>query len=92
MIETYGWRIVSGLDFAPFAARGLLPGRLIVQQRGHCVLATEFGELAAGLAGRLLHDGADPPVAGDQAARAAQHKRWVALTKSQRAARKFREL
>ncbi|OYV38387.1 MAG: ribosome small subunit-dependent GTPase A [Rhodospirillales bacterium 20-64-7] len=65
MIETYGWRVASGLDFAPFAARGLRPGRVILQQRGHCTLATDFGELAAGLAGRLLHDGADPPVAGD---------------------------
>ncbi|HEX7757927.1 MAG TPA: ribosome small subunit-dependent GTPase A [Caulobacteraceae bacterium] len=74
MIEDYGWSDALRNDFAPHAERGLIPGRVIVQQRGLYVLATDLGELAAGVAGRLAHDtaGADYPAAGDWVAAAAR--------------------
>lgn len=67
MINSYGWSPALQHDFEPFAAQGLAPGRVIVQQRGHWRLATDTGELEAQLSGRFLHEAADGehPVAGD---------------------------
>ncbi len=72
MIEDYGWSDALRNDFGPHAERGLIPGRVIVQQRGLFVLATDLGELAAGVAGRLAHDtlGGAYPAAGDWVAAA----------------------
>ncbi|MDR3511401.1 MAG: ribosome small subunit-dependent GTPase A [Caulobacteraceae bacterium] len=72
MIKDHGWSDALQQAFAPYAARGLIPGRVIVQQRGLFHLATERGELAAEPTGRLLHAGGDYPVAGDWVA-AAEH-------------------
>lgn len=67
MLETYGWSEQLQRDFAPYAAEGLIAGRVIVQQRGLWRLVTEAGEVDAELAGRFVHDAAEGgfPVAGD---------------------------
>jgi ribosome biogenesis GTPase len=71
LLTTYGWSRALQRDFEPFAAKGLVPGRVIVQQRGLFRLATEGGETEAKLSGRFRHDAAEGghPVAGD----------WVAV-------------
>jgi ribosome biogenesis GTPase len=78
MLNTYGWSERLQRDFIPFAAEGLTPGRVIVQQRGLWRLVTEAGEVDAELAGRFVHEAADGafPVAGD----------WVAADLGQGAA------
>jgi len=48
---------------------GCAPARVVSDGRDAWRVATAAGELLARVAGRLRHDGADPPVAGD----------WVAL-------------
>ncbi|THD83349.1 MAG: ribosome small subunit-dependent GTPase A [Phenylobacterium sp.] len=70
MIIPYGWSRSLQRDFEPFAAHGLVPGRVIVQQRGLYRLVTEAGETEARLSGRFRHDAADGghPVTGDWAA------------------------
>ncbi|MET0294820.1 MAG: ribosome small subunit-dependent GTPase A [Phenylobacterium sp.] len=67
MLTSYGWSDALQHDFAPFAAQGLAPARVLVQQRGRYRLITEAGELAAECAGRLLADApaGGLPVAGD---------------------------
>ncbi|WP_374571763.1 ribosome small subunit-dependent GTPase A [Phenylobacterium sp.] len=67
MIDTYGWSERLQQQFVPHAAQGLVPGRVIVQQRGLYRLATPHGELAAELSGRFVHEAqpGDHPVAGD---------------------------
>ena len=71
MIRSYGWSDPLQQDFAPHAARGLIPGRILVQQRGLYDVVTDLGELAAQISGRLAHDAAAGgyPAVGD----------WVAL-------------
>ena len=34
MLDAYGWSDALQHDFEPFAVRGLVPGRVIVQHRG----------------------------------------------------------
>jgi ribosome biogenesis GTPase len=67
LLTTYGWSRALQRDFEPFAAKGLVPGRVIVQQRGLLRLATEVGETEARLSGRFRHEAAEGghPVAGD---------------------------
>ena len=67
MIQSYGWRDALQRQFEPHAARGLIPGRVIVQQRGLYRLATEAGELAAEVSGRFAHEAGEVgfPVTGD---------------------------
>lgn len=67
MIEQYGWTAALQRQFSAFAASGLAPGRVIVQQRGRWTLATDQGELGAELAGRFAREAAEGgyPVAGD---------------------------
>jgi ribosome biogenesis GTPase len=75
MMIDYGWGDARQIeDFAPYAARGFLPARVTVQQRGIFTLATDFGELEGRLAGRLLHDATAEghPVVGDFVAIAAR--------------------
>src|SRR5579871_4046299 len=72
LIEDYGWSDALQNDFAPHAAKGLTPGRVLVQQRSVYTVATDFGELAAQLSGRFMHEageGGGNPAVGD----------WVAL-------------
>lgn len=77
MLNSYGWSDTLQQHFAVHAARGLLPARVIVQQRALYALATPMGEMAAQLSGRFTHEAqpGDYPVAGDwvaAAVRAAQ--------------------
>ena len=71
MIDQYGWSETLGHDFAPHAARGLAPGRVLVQQRGQYDIITDAGELVAEISGRLARDAEEGglPVVGD----------WVAV-------------
>ncbi|THD64034.1 ribosome small subunit-dependent GTPase A [Phenylobacterium sp.] len=73
MLSTYGWSDALQHDFAPHAAHGLAPARVIVQQRGRYRLATETGDVEGRLLGRFAHEAADGgyPVAGD----------WVAIAR-----------
>jgi ribosome biogenesis GTPase len=71
LIRSYGWSDQRQHDFAAHAERGLVPGRILVQQRGAYDVVTDLGELAAQVSGRFTHEagpGAFPAV-GD----------WVAL-------------
>jgi len=72
LINQYGWSDALGQDFAPHAAQGFAPGRVIVQQRGHYTVATDHGEVTAQLAGRFVREAeaGDHPAVGD----------WVALS------------
>jgi ribosome biogenesis GTPase len=71
LIEQYGWSEKLRQEFAPHAARGHAPGRILVQQRGLYVVAADHGELSAQLSGRLVHEAGEGgyPAVGD----------WVAL-------------
>lgn len=67
MLNSYGWSDALQNEFAPFAAAGLAPGRIIVQQRGGYRLATLDGEIDARATGTLLKSATDEerPTAGD---------------------------
>lgn len=71
MIRSYGWSDALQQGFAAHAARGLIPGRVVVQQRGLYDVVTDLGELAAQVSGKLAHAAGpgDFPAVGD----------WVAL-------------
>jgi ribosome biogenesis GTPase / thiamine phosphate phosphatase len=72
LINTYGWSATLQEQFQTYAARGLAPARVIVQQRGLYGLATPTGEAAAQLSGRFAHaaEAGAYPVAGDWVAAA----------------------
>jgi len=74
VIHDYGWSDALQHQFEPHAAQGLIPGRVIVQQRGLYRLVTDQGELAAEVSGRFAHQAAEAgfPVAGDWVACAAR--------------------
>jgi ribosome biogenesis GTPase len=67
-----GWRSPFAEEFARLADTTLVPGRIVLQQRGRYTIATERGEIAAELEGRF-RKGADSaaalPCVGD----------WVAI-------------
>ncbi|MET0272396.1 MAG: hypothetical protein ABW360_05360, partial [Phenylobacterium sp.] len=71
MLSTYGWGETLRHDFEPYAADGLQPARVIVQQRGLYRLVTETGEVDAKVSGRFVHEAMEGsfPVVGD----------WVAV-------------
>ncbi|THD70283.1 ribosome small subunit-dependent GTPase A [Phenylobacterium sp.] len=71
MLSTYGWSETLQHDFEPFAAQGLVPARILVQQRSLYRLVAETGELEGRISGRFAHEAADGgyPVTGD----------WVAV-------------
>jgi ribosome biogenesis GTPase / thiamine phosphate phosphatase len=52
----WGWNEHWAAAFAPLAADGRAPARVISQQRGEWLLAGEFGEWSAKLTGRLRHE------------------------------------
>ncbi|HVN00333.1 MAG TPA: ribosome small subunit-dependent GTPase A [Caulobacteraceae bacterium] len=74
MIRSYGWSDALQNEFTAFAARGLVPGRIIVQQRGLYGLVTDAGELSAQISGRLAHEALSGgyPAVGDWVAAAAR--------------------
>jgi ribosome biogenesis GTPase len=80
VIHTYGWSDALQRQFEPFAARELIPGRVIVQQRGLYRLATDQGELTAEVSGRFVHEAGEAgfPVAGDWTACAARPREAAA--------------
>jgi ribosome biogenesis GTPase len=71
LLTSYGWSPTLQDDFAPHAAQGLVPGRIIIQQRGGYRVVTEAGEVDARASGTLMKTASDEgrPAAGD----------WVAL-------------
>jgi ribosome biogenesis GTPase len=72
VVKAYGWSETLQQQFQIHAACGFVPGRVIVQQRGLYVLATDAGDVAARLSGRFAY-GAEAgmyPVAGDWVAAA----------------------
>ncbi|MEI9885159.1 MAG: hypothetical protein WDN08_01455 [Rhizomicrobium sp.] len=71
MLERYGWSEPLRHQFTAHAADGLVPARVLVQQRGHYEIVSEAGELSATLSGKLARDAeaGGYPVAGD----------WVAI-------------
>jgi ribosome biogenesis GTPase len=71
MLSLYGWTDDRQHGFARHAAQGLLPARVIEQQRGLYRVIAERGEFCATLSGRFAFEAApgDHPTAGD----------WVAL-------------
>ena len=71
MLNAYGWSETLQTHFIPHAAQGLVPGRIIVQQRGGYRLITEAGEIDARATGPLMKAASDieRPTAGD----------WVAV-------------
>ena len=71
MIDEYGWTEALRLAFEPHAGAGLIPGRIVVQQREANLVATDLGLLSVRLSGKLRHEAraAGYPAAGD----------WVAL-------------
>ncbi len=74
MIEQYGWSDRLQQDFAPFAAQGLIAGRVVVQRRGLYGLITDLGELSAEISGRFAHEAGEGayPAVGDWVAAAAR--------------------
>jgi len=67
-----GWSPFFAEPFAPYAARGLVPGRVAVEHKVAYRLYLETGEVTASVAGKLRHRAqarADLPAVGD----------WVAV-------------
>ena len=71
MIEDFGWGDALQAQFTPYAAEGLVPGRITAQHRDHYQIITPQGEAGAHLSGRFVHGAGDDtfPVTGD----------WVAV-------------
>jgi len=67
LLTSYGWSETLQRDFEPFAAQGLVPARVIVQQRGLYRLAASAGEIEGRISGRFAHEAAAGgyPVTGD---------------------------
>jgi len=74
LIEDYGWSDALAQQFIPHAAEGLVPGRVVIQQRGLYGLITAAGEVRAKISGKLARDAeaGGYPAAGD----------WVAASPS----------
>ncbi|HYN86641.1 MAG TPA: ribosome small subunit-dependent GTPase A [Pyrinomonadaceae bacterium] len=71
-LERFGWDEFFAEGFAPFAADGLEPARVILQHNKIYLLQAESGETQAEVAGRLRHvarGAAELPAVGD----------WVAI-------------
>ena len=66
-LESWGWNESWVAAFAPLAADGHAPARVIAQHRGHWLLAGEDGEWLASLTGRLRHEArmGELPAVGD---------------------------
>ena len=67
-LERYGWNADWASAFAPFAAEGLEPGRVIIQHRGAYVLAIDSGDRWAEMTGPMRNatrSAIDRPAVGD---------------------------
>jgi ribosome biogenesis GTPase / thiamine phosphate phosphatase len=72
-LELLGWNDRLRSLYQPFAAEGVVAGRVLIQHRGAYDVLTELGELRCEIPRRLVHDAAttaDLPVVGD----------WVVVT------------
>jgi len=71
LLSSYGWSDRLQNDFQPYADRGLVPARVIVQQRNLYRLVTAAGETGGRISGLFRHEAAHGgfPVTGD----------WVAV-------------
>jgi ribosome biogenesis GTPase / thiamine phosphate phosphatase len=70
-LSQFGWNTHWNEAFAPFAAQGFVPGRVIGEHRTHYQVATEAAEISATLTGRLRNAAAqrsDLPGVGDYVA------------------------
>jgi ribosome biogenesis GTPase len=67
VLNRYGWSDALQQQFSSYAALGLEPARVLIQQRGRYEIVTEAGERSATLAGKFAHDATDGgyPVTGD---------------------------
>jgi ribosome biogenesis GTPase len=81
-VKDVGWSAYWGGVFAPFAAGGLEPGRVMIARRGRFAVATPRGEIDAEPAGRLRQETRDAsawPVTGDWVALSAEGRRIEAV-------------
>ncbi|MFI1016241.1 ribosome small subunit-dependent GTPase A [Streptomyces sp. NPDC020965] len=67
-LAPYGWDDGWAAEFAPYAAQGLLPGRVVRVDRGHCDIATAAGTVRADTAFVTPHDPLRVICTGDWAA------------------------
>lgn len=67
MIKDFGWSDALAAAFAPHAAAGLSPARVVAHHRGLWRLMTQTGEVAGRLSGRFAAEAAvgEHPVVGD---------------------------
>ncbi len=68
MLEALGWNGQRTLEFEPYAADGLMPGRLVAEHRTHYRVATKFAEISVKIGGRFRSEAAqrtDLPGVGD---------------------------
>ena len=72
-LGAFGWSGAVEAAFAPFAASGLAPARVVAEDRGSYLVATGAGESRAQVTGRFRH------VAGDDPAAFPAVGDWVAL-------------
>jgi ribosome biogenesis GTPase len=71
-LEELGWGASLEPSMEPFRDRGLIPGRVVREDRNTCLVSCAEGEVTAEVAGRLRHQAeerSDLPIVGD----------WVAL-------------
>lgn len=76
-LTALGWGETLAEQFEPYAATGLIPGRVAVQHRGAYDVLTEVGELRCDVAGRLYDEASSPadlPAVGDWVAIAARRE------------------
>lgn len=78
MIEEFGWSTTRQHEFAPFAARGLVPARILEQNRGAYIAHIKDGELFCKTNG-TLHFKQTLPLVGDWVALSAQNALIEAL-------------
>lgn len=78
-LTTYGWSDALQDAFAPYAAQGLIPARILIQHRGGYRLITPEGETDGLATGRLLKttSEADRPATGDWVAGDMQGDQFV---------------
>jgi ribosome biogenesis GTPase len=79
LLTQYGWSPRLQDDFAPYAAEGLIPARILIQHRGGYRLVTPQGETDGLASGRLLKttSEADRPATGDWVAGEARDGQFV---------------
>ncbi|MGW2269635.1 ribosome small subunit-dependent GTPase A [Streptomyces yangpuensis] len=68
-LAVYGWDEGWEAEFAPYAAQGLVPGRVVRVDRGQCDVATPYGVVRADTAFVVPHDPMKVVCTGD----------WVAV-------------